>query len=51
MLDNDEYVSMLVKRIDEIDEEMHSEERRQAAILRNRKRNQLRQWFKRIIYK
>jgi hypothetical protein len=51
MLDNDEYVNMLVKRIDELDEEMHREERKQAAILRSRRRNKIKQWFKRRIHK
>jgi hypothetical protein len=51
MLDNDEYVNMLVKRIDELDEELHREERKQAAILRNRRRNKIKQWFNKIIHK
>lgn len=51
LLDNDEYVNMLVRRIDELDEELHREERIQAAILRNRRRNRIKQWFQRIIHK
>lgn len=51
MLDNDKYVDMLVKRIDELDEEMHREERKQAAVLRKRRRNKWKQWLKNIIHK
>ncbi len=51
MLDNDEYVNMLVKRIDELDEEMHREQRKQTAILRKRRRNMIRQWFNKMIHK
>ena len=41
MLENDEYVALLVKRIDELDDEMYREERKQRRLLRKRRNNKI----------
>jgi hypothetical protein len=51
LIDNDDYVKLLLKRIDELDEEMHREERKKNRILRLRKRELRKQWFKKIFHK
>jgi len=40
LMENREYVDILIRRIDELDEELHREEREQKKLLRQRKRKQ-----------
>ena len=48
MLEHEEYVKLLMKRIDEIDEEMHMEEREKKKILRKRRVNKFKNFIKNI---
>jgi len=45
LLEKEENVKLLLKRIDELDEELHREERKQKKILRERRRNKLKSFF------
>jgi len=45
LLGKDEYVRLLVKRIDELDEAMNHEERKKRRILRKRKINKIKNFF------
>lgn len=45
LLQNDEYVSLLVKRLDELDTEMYTEERAKKRVLRKRRNNKIKQFF------
>ncbi len=46
LLENEEYVRLLVKRIDEIDVEMYREERKSRKLKNKRSRNKIMQFFK-----
>ncbi len=46
LLEKEENIKLLLKRIDELDEELHREERKQKKILRERRRNKLKSFFK-----
>lgn len=46
LLEKEDNVKLLLKRIDELDEELHREERKQKKILRERRRNKLKSFFK-----
>ena len=48
LLEHEEYVKLLMKRIDEIDEEMHREEREKKKILRKRRINKFKNFIKNI---
>ncbi len=48
LLEDEKYVKLLIKRIDEIDEETYREERQKNKILRKRKRNKFKNFFKKI---
>ncbi|HHE38550.1 MAG TPA: hypothetical protein ENL20_08265 [Candidatus Cloacimonetes bacterium] len=41
LLEKDEYIKLMLKRIDEIDEEMYREEREKKKILRKRRINKI----------
>jgi len=41
VMEKDEYVAMLIRRIDELDEELHREERKQARLNRKRRWNRI----------
>jgi len=46
LLENEEYVRLLIKRIDEIDVDMYREERKSRRLRRKRRRNKILQFFK-----
>ncbi len=46
LLENEEYVRLLIKRIDEIDVEMYREERKERKLKNKRSRNKIKQFFK-----
>lgn len=46
LLENEEYVRLLIKRIDEIDVDMFREERKSKRLRRKRRRNKILQLFK-----
>lgn len=46
LLENEEYVRLLIKRIDEIDVDMFREERKSRRLRRKRRRNKIMQFFK-----
>ncbi len=46
LLENEEYVRLLIKRIDEIDVEMYREERKSRKLKNKRSRNKIKQFFK-----
>lgn len=46
LLENEEYVRLLIKRIDEIDVDMFREERKSRRLRRKRRRNKILQFFK-----
>ena len=48
MVQREEYLKRLVNRIDELDEEINRESRKQARLKRQRRRNQFKAWFARI---
>ncbi len=48
MLEKDEYVNMLLNRIDELDMEIHAEERKQKKLVRKRKMKKLKQTIAKI---
>ncbi|MFC1887476.1 hypothetical protein ACFLYK_01560 [Candidatus Cloacimonadota bacterium] len=45
LLEKDEYIKLLLKRIDELDVEIHREERAQNRLLRKRRNNKIKQFF------
>lgn len=51
LLNNREYVDLLVKRVDELDEELHREERKKARQLRKRRRKKRKEQFQKIMKK
>ena len=46
LLENEEYVRLLIKRIDEIDVEMYREERKDKKLKRKRRNNKIKQFLK-----
>lgn len=46
LLENEEYVRLLIKRIDEIDVDMYRDERKEKKLKRNRRNNKIKQFFK-----
>ncbi len=48
MVAKEEYLKRLVDRIDELDEEMNRERRKNARLMRKRRRNQIRQFFTKL---
>lgn len=46
LLENEEYVRLLIKRIDEIDVDMFREERKSRKLKRKRRNNKIKQFFK-----
>jgi len=46
LLENEEYVRLLIKRIDEIDVDMYREERKEKKLKRKRRNNKIKQFFK-----
>ncbi|MCD6181828.1 MAG: hypothetical protein J7K89_05540 [Candidatus Cloacimonetes bacterium] len=51
LLEDDEYVRLLLKRIDDLDYEIHYEERKQKRLLRQRSRNKRKAFFKNLFKK
>jgi hypothetical protein len=51
MIENDEYVLLLLKRIDELDIEYFAEERKQAKLKRQKKWNNLKNSIKKVFIK
>ncbi|HHV36796.1 MAG TPA: hypothetical protein GXX77_03040 [Candidatus Cloacimonetes bacterium] len=51
MIQDGNYVKALVRRIDELDEELHDERRKEAKLKRRRRRNQIKENFKNIFRK
>ncbi len=46
LLENEEFVRLLIKRIDEIDVDMFREERKSKKLKRKRRNNKIKQFFK-----
>ena len=46
LLENEEYIRLLIKRIDEIDVEMYREERKSRKLKNKRRNNKIMQFFK-----
>ena len=46
LLENEEYVRLLIKRIDEMDVDMYREERKDKKLRRQRRNNKIKQFFK-----
>jgi len=46
LLENEEYVRVLIKRIDEIDVEMYRDERKDKKLKRKRRNNKIKQFLK-----
>jgi len=46
LLENEEYVRLLIKRIDEIDVEMYRDERKDKRLKRKRRNNKIKQFLK-----
>jgi hypothetical protein len=46
MLENEKYVKALIDRMDELDEELNRERRKQARLLRQRRSNKIKAFFK-----
>ncbi|MDA3814131.1 MAG: hypothetical protein PF570_07755 [Candidatus Cloacimonetes bacterium] len=46
LLENEEYVRLLIKRIDEIDVEMYRDERKERQLKSKRSKNKIKQFFK-----
>ena len=45
LLEKDENIKLLLKRIDELDVEIHEEEREKNRLLRKRRKNKIKQFF------
>ena len=46
LIENREYVKLLIERIDEMDEEMYREERKKRKLIRKRRINKIKKIFK-----
>ncbi|MEA1972434.1 MAG: hypothetical protein U9N34_03950 [Candidatus Cloacimonadota bacterium] len=51
LIEQDEYIEILLNRIDELDEEMHGEERLKKRILKKRRNKKIMNFFKNILRK
>ena len=51
LLEEQKYVKLLVKRIDELDAELHKEEKAQNKIIRERRRRKRKEFFNKIFKK
>jgi len=51
LLEKDEYIELLSKRIDEIDTELHEEERKRKRLLRKRRFNEFKLYVKKVFGK
>lgn len=51
LLEHDEYVRLLLKCIDDLDYEIHNEERKQKRLLRKRKYNQRKEFIQKLLKK
>lgn len=49
MLENEQYVKTLIIRMDELDEELNRERRKQSRLLRLRRRNKIKAFFKSLL--
>jgi hypothetical protein len=45
LLEQDKYITLLVKRIDELDNEFYSQERSEKKVLRRRRNNKIKRFF------
>lgn len=50
IVEREEYVKELIDRMDELDEELNREKRKQARLLRQRRRNQVKAFFQRLFH-
>lgn len=48
LLENEAYVKQLITRMDELDEELNRDKRKQARLLRQRRRNQIKTFFRKL---
>ena len=51
LLEKDEYIKLMLKRIDELDDEMYREERKKKKILRRRRINKVKSFFRNLFGK
>ncbi len=51
MIQNEDYLKRLIKRIDELDEEINRERRAKAKVIRQRRRNKRRAFLRKIFKK
>ncbi len=51
LIEKDEYIEMLLKKIERLDHEMYWEEREQARVMRKRRMNRIKKFFKKIFSK
>jgi len=51
LIEKDEYIDLLLKRIDELDEELNGKERLKNKILRKRRNKKIKNFFKNIFSK
>jgi len=51
LIEKREYVDLLVKRVDELDEELHREERKKARLIRKRRRKKRKEQLQKILKK
>ncbi len=45
LIEKDEYVELLLRRIEQLDSELHHDEREKARLLRRRRMNRIRRFF------
>ena len=50
LLEKEEYIKLLLKRIDELDDEMYREERKHKKILRKRRMNKIKTFFRKVFH-
>jgi len=48
LIENDDYIKILLKRLDELDDEMYAEERKHKKLLRKRRRNKSKQFIRNL---
>lgn len=51
LIEKDEYIEMLLSRIDELDEEMNGKEREKKRLLKKRRNRKIKNFFKNIFKK
>jgi len=49
LIENERYIKILLKRLDELDDEMYGEERKHKKLLRKRRRNKIRHYFRNLL--